>query len=254
MLDFILTLPLTKNGYNALMSMTCKFSKKVTLIKGKDIWTVEEWAHAFLARLDLVDWGLPGELITDCDPKFLGKFWIALFEKLGVKLLYSTVYHSQTDGSSKRTNPTIEIALQFFVYALNNLGLWSQVLSRIHAIINNTSSSSTGKMPNKIAYGFFPHYPLDLLAALLIPDILAACADALGAISFALLNQKVIYDRKHQPLFMKIGEWAMVRLHKGYNIPAIARVIKKLTRQYVGPFHIVQKISRLACKLDVPPN
>ena len=95
---------MSKEGYNALMSVTCKFSKRVTLIKGKKTFTAEDWAHAFLVRLDLVDWGLPGELITDRDLKFLSKFWTLLFEKLGVKLLYSTAYHPQTDEFSERTN------------------------------------------------------------------------------------------------------------------------------------------------------
>ena len=87
--------------------------------------------QAFLKRLDLIDWGLPGELITDRDPKFLSKFWMALFEKLGVKLLYSTAYHPQTDGSSERTNQTIEIALRFFVHALEDPSLWPEVLPQI---------------------------------------------------------------------------------------------------------------------------
>lgn len=107
-LDFILALPTSKEGYNALMSVTCKFSKRVTLIEGVDTWTADQWAQVFLKRLDLVDWGLPGELITDRDPKFLSKFWTALFNKMGVKLLYSTAYHPQTDGSSERTNQTKE--------------------------------------------------------------------------------------------------------------------------------------------------
>ncbi len=241
-LDFILALPLTADEYNALMSVTCKFSKRVTLIEGKDTWTAKEWAHAFLARLDLVDWGLPGELITDRDPKFLSKFWTALFEKLGVKLLYSTAYHLQTDGSSERTNQTVEIALRFFIHALDNSGLWPQVLPRIQAIINNTSSSSTGKTPNKVAYGFSPRRLLDLLAVLPIPNALATRTDAADAVYFTLLNLKVTYDRKHQPLFMKVGEWAMLRLHKGYSIPATAGVTKKLIQQYVGPFRIVEKV------------
>lgn len=69
------------------MSVMCKFSKRITLIEGVDIWTAKHWAQAFLKRLDMIDWGLPGELITDQDPKFLSKFWTALFDKLGVKLL-----------------------------------------------------------------------------------------------------------------------------------------------------------------------
>ena len=103
-LDFVLVLPMSKEGYNTLMSVTCKFSKRVTLIKGKDAFIAEDWAHAFLTRLDLVDWSLPRELITDRDPKFLSKFWTSLFEKLDVKLLYSTAYHAQTNGSSEKTN------------------------------------------------------------------------------------------------------------------------------------------------------
>lgn len=119
-LDFVLTLSLSKKKYNAIISVTCKFSKQVTLIEGADTWLAEQWAHAFLNRLDLIDWGLPGELITNCDPKFLNKFWTALFTKLGVKLLYSIVYHPQTDGSSERTNKTVGIALQFFIHAMED--------------------------------------------------------------------------------------------------------------------------------------
>ena len=112
-LDFILALPVNADGFNALMSVTCKFSKCITLIKGMDTWSAKQWAHAFLKPLDLIDWGLPGELITDRNPKFLSAFWMALFTKLEVKLLYSTAYHPQIDGSSERTNQTVEIALRF---------------------------------------------------------------------------------------------------------------------------------------------
>lgn len=64
------------------------------LIEGADTWLAKLWVHAFFKRLDLINWGLPRELITDEDPKFLSKFWTALFTKLKVKLLYSTAYHS----------------------------------------------------------------------------------------------------------------------------------------------------------------
>lgn len=56
------------------MSVIYKFSKQVTLIEDADIWSAEQWADAFLNRLDLIHWSLPGELMTDCDPKFLTKF------------------------------------------------------------------------------------------------------------------------------------------------------------------------------------
>lgn len=177
-----------------------------------------------------------------------------MFEKLGVKLLYSTAYHSQTDGSSERTNQTVEIALRFFVHALEDPSLWPEVLPQIQSILNNTSSSTTGKTPNEVAYGFSPRRPLDLLSPPGLPAAFQARADAADAISFALANQKAHYNRKHQPLFLKIGDWAMLRLHKGYSIPSSLGDIKKLTQQFVGPFRVLERVGRLAYKLDVPQD
>ena len=171
-----------------------------------------------------------------------------------MKLLYSTAYHPQTDDSSERTNQIVEIALRFFVHVLVDPSEWPQVFPRIQAIINNSSSLTTGKTPNELAYDFSPRRPLDLLAALPNPDALSVRADSTEAISFALLNQKLVYNCCHQPLFMKVGEWALLRLHKGYSIPATAGVTKKLTQQYVGPFRIMEKVGCLAYRLDVPPD
>lgn len=115
------------------------------------------------------------------------------------------------------------------------------------------SSSTTGKTPNEIAYGFSTRRPLDLLAAIPIPD-LASQLDAADAMAFATASQKEHYDRRHQPLFMKVGEWAMLCLYKGYSIPSTWGVTKKLTQQYVGPFCISEKIGRLAYRLAIPPH
>lgn len=119
-LDFVLVLLLSKEGFNAIMSVICKFSKQVTLVKGADTWLAKKWAHAFLKRLDLIDQGLPRELLTDWDPKFPSKFWTKLFTKLGVKLLYNTAYHLQTNGASERINQIVEIALQFFIHGIDD--------------------------------------------------------------------------------------------------------------------------------------
>lgn len=52
----MLALLLTKQGFNAIMLVTYEFSKRVTLIEGADTWSAEQWAQAFLKRLDLIDW------------------------------------------------------------------------------------------------------------------------------------------------------------------------------------------------------
>ena len=227
-LDFLLVLPLTKEKFNVIISVTCKFSKRVTLIEDANTWSAEDWAHAFFKKLDLIDWGLSGKLITDRNPKFLKRFWKALFAKLGVNLLYSMAYHPQTDSSNECTNQIVEITLRFFVHAMEDPSRWPKVLSQIQSRLNNTSSSTIGKTSNEIAYDFSLKKPLNLILAIDVPNACVARANAVDAISFALLNQKEYYNRKHQPLFMKVSDWAMLRLHKGYLIPFSAGVTKKL--------------------------
>ena len=52
-------------------------------------------------------------------------------------------------------------------------------------------------------------------------------------------------------MYLKVGEWALVRLYKGYEIPLILGIMKKLTDQYVGPFKVLEKIGKLVYCLDV---
>ena len=137
---------------------------------------------------------------------------------------------------------------------MDNPSCWPKVLPRIQSLLNNTSSLTTGKTLNEVAYVFSPRRPLDLCLALTLPNTYVACAKASDVISFALANQKEHYDGRQQPLFMRVGDWAMLRLHKGYSISSSIGVTKKLTHQYVGPFRIVEKIGRLAYKLDVPSD
>lgn len=78
--------------------------------------------------------------------------------------------------------------------------------------------------------------------------------EAADVILFAQLNQKIHYDRLHQSMYLKVEEWALLRLHKSYSIPSTIEVIKKLFQQYVGPFRVIQKIGKLAYKLNVPSH
>jgi transposase InsO family protein len=249
-IDFILALPETQQGFNAVMSVTDKFSKRITLILGKDTWSAADWASALLERLWLADWGLPKVIISDRDKKFLSAFWSALFEKLGVRLLYSTAYHPQTDGQSERTNQTVEIALRFYIATLETPTDWPQCLGRLQAGHNN-STSATGRSPNDVVYGFTPNFAVDLASA---PEIspLEARVEASDALDFAAMNMKFHYDRKHTAMFLASGDWALLRLHRGYSIPSVHN--RKLDQQYAGPFKVLEKVGRLAYKLKIPDH
>ena len=96
-IDFVLTLSLTTKNWNCLMSIICKFIKRILLILNKTIWTAIDWDHALLNKFDTADWKLPKIIISDRNKKFLSKLWTAMFIRLNVKLFYSATYHPQTN-------------------------------------------------------------------------------------------------------------------------------------------------------------
>lgn len=50
-------------------------------------------------------------------------------------------------------------------------------------------------------------------------------------------------------MHLKVVEWALVRLHKGYSIPA-ALGVTKVGQQYVRPFKVVERVGRLAYSIS----
>lgn len=78
--------------------------------------------------------------------------------------------------------------------------------------------------------------------------------DAADAIAFAQVNALRAYDKKHQAIHLREGEYALLRLHKGYNIPSTKVLGPKLSQQYAGPFRILEKIGNLAYRLELPEH
>jgi transposase InsO family protein len=254
-LDFVVGLPLSVDRMDSVLTVTDKFSKRVTFIPGRTTWSAGEWALRLLERLAIADWGLPKIIISDRDSKFLSDMWRTIFSKAGTELLYSTSYHPQTDGQSERTNQTAEISLRYYIATLSNENLWPTVLPRMQSAINNAVNlTATGKSPNEILYGFKPKEAIDLLTEPVLKNIdkdrTAARIDAKDAIAFAAMRAKSHYDRRHHEMFLNPGNWVNIRLHRGYTLPGLKR--PKTSQQFVGPFRILERVGRLAYRLDLP--
>jgi hypothetical protein len=183
----------------------------------------------------------------------LSEFWRQIFTRIGVALLYSTAYHPQTDGSSERTNQTVEIALRYYLASLDDYRDWPDALPHIQAQLNNLKGS-TDKTPNEICYGFTPNFALDItkVAPELAFSKIDVRQDVQDAIDLININSKKQYDRHHTPMFLKVGDYALLRFHKGYKIPSAAN--KKLSQQYSPPLKVIERIGRLAYRLEIPTH
>lgn len=257
-MDFIVGLPITSAGMNCLLTLTCKFTKRVLLVPGQDTWSAPQWAEVVLRTLLQHDWGVPRSTISDRDQRFMSDFWKEIFKILNVKFLTSTAYHPQTDGQSERTNQTVEIALRFYLTAHPDAE-WDQILPYIQSIINNSPNATTGMAPNELCYGFKVADPTSLLLAAEPPVSeeafhqlrLAKREEADDAMAFASISMKARYDARHLPLNLKKGDSVFLKLHHGYSIPGLSS--RKLSQQRVGPFKILEKVGHQAYRLELPP-
>jgi hypothetical protein len=64
----LFTLPPTAAGHDMILTVTCRFSKRILLIKGQTTWTAAKWTVAWLTALRRADWSIPSVLIGDRDP------------------------------------------------------------------------------------------------------------------------------------------------------------------------------------------
>ena len=173
-MNFILTLSKFNNDdYDVVMSITCKFIKRIICISEKTTWSAAQWAKALLNKFDIIDWRILKFIISNKNKKFMSKFWTKLFRKLKVKLLYFTVYHSQTNEQNERINQIIEIALQYAIVTLFNLVNWFDNLSQIQRKINNVNFNIIDKTLNEAAYDFISIQSLNLLKHFAILDLSA---------------------------------------------------------------------------------
>lgn len=240
------------------MSIADKFSKRITLISGKDTHTAQDWALLLVEHLMVADWGMPKAIISDRDSKFLSELWKAVFARLNVKLLTSTSYHPQTDGPLERMNQIVEIALRYYLAILPSSEEWPRVLPYLQFCLNNSRTSS-GRSANEILCRFRLKEPLDLLLPVsqepgrtLDHPYNLARVDAADAIALGVMEAKRYYDGTHQAMFLAPGEKAYIWLHQGYTVSGLRS--RKSSQQMMGSFTVKRKVGRLAYKLDLPAN
>jgi hypothetical protein len=139
-MDFVGPLVLDQ-GYDCILSITDRIGSDVRIIPTNINITAEDLAVIFFDNWYCEN-GLPDDIVCDRDKIFVSCFWKALTKLSGVKLKMSTAYHPETDGSSERSNKTINQMLRYHVRR-NQKG-WVRALPRIRFQIMNTVNASTG--------------------------------------------------------------------------------------------------------------
>jgi hypothetical protein len=99
---------------DAIITMTDRLGADIRIVPSHTTLTAEQFALTFFDHWYCEN-GLPADIVSDRDKLFMSKFWKALTRLTGVKLKMSTAYHPETDGTSERSNKTVNQALRYHV-------------------------------------------------------------------------------------------------------------------------------------------
>lgn len=157
-MDFIVGLP-DNNGYDQLLVIVNKFSKRIGLIPGKSTWTTQEQGSSVLRYFQEYDQGMPCFFISNCDSIFMSKFWKGYFTILKAHWLYLAAFHPQTDGQTKRVIQVIKVILRhsYTTTKRPDLFRWMMDLLSIISIINRSLNKSTKATPHQLLFSINLH-------------------------------------------------------------------------------------------------
>ena len=260
-LDFIMPLPMTPRGYNAVLVFVDRLTKMIRLAPCTDTVTAEESAKLFFTHVFRHGHGMPKVLVSDRDPRFTGEFWRTLCKLLGTRLNMSTANHPQTDGQTERANRTIEEMLRAYISPLQND--WDEHLVSLEFAYNDSVNATTGFTPFYMNYGKHPLTPLALLkdgetsgvetTDAFVSRMQTDLARAKESIKKAQERQMTNANRHRREHVFKQGD--LVYLSADHlRVHGAADSKKKFAKRAYGPYKVKRVLSPLTYELDLPAS
>ena len=110
-MDFLVRLPRCQSGYDAIWVIVDRLTKSAYFLPMKNSDSIEKLAELYVKEIVRLH-GTPVSIVSDKYPWFTSRFWPSLQRALGTRLHFSTTFHPQTNGQSKRTIQTLEDMLK----------------------------------------------------------------------------------------------------------------------------------------------
>jgi hypothetical protein len=256
-MDFIVELPQSKEGHNAILVCVDRLTKMAHFCPTTTEVTAEGTAKLFLQHV-FRNHGLPEDIVTDRGTQFTSRFTSELLRICGIRSNKSTAFHPQSDGQTERVNQILEQYLRTFCnYQQDD---WLELLPLAEFAYNNAKHTSTQTSPFFANNGRHPRTTTtstrgsdNPAAEHFMEKIHRIQKELTTQLGKAQAAYKKYHDRKTtKPPAFQVGD--MVWLNRR-NI-ATNRPSQKLDVKRLGPFCITESIGphNLAYRLDLPPS
>jgi hypothetical protein len=167
----------------------------------------------------------------------------------------SSAFHAPTNGQTENVNQVLETDLRHFIAP--TMTDWDEWLSRAQFAYNNSYHESIRTSPFYLVLGRDPRTPLGSSTTGQRPTQAAAFVEKLRfyterartLLYAAQQRQKAIADRKRIDMDHAVGD--QVLLSTKNMMLKHAERSRKLMPRWIGPFKVLQKVDKLACRLGM---
>ncbi len=248
--------------YDAVLVVVDKLSKMCHYMPCRSDMTAEELAEVITREVIRLH-GVPSAIISDRGSLFTSRLWVNLMYSFRIERRLSTAFQPQTDGQTERQKSVLEQYLRTYVnYQQDN---WALLLALAEFAYNAAVHSSTSKAPFKIVYGEVPRSDILALDEVqkysanrgssaegesLMERIRATGEEVTKSLVRAQAYQSRTYNKSHCDVEYKAGQKFWLRVK---NI-TIERPSRKLDWQKYGPYRIIDRIRKVAYRLDLPAS
>lgn len=256
-MDFIVALPVS-SGYTQIWVIVDRLTKMAHFLPLPTEATAEDLAQVFIRELWKLH-GLPDEIVSDRDSKFLSHFWKSLMERLQVGMRMSTAFHPQTDGQTERVNQTLEQYLR--MYCSYQQDDWAELLPLAEYAYNSSVSASTKMSPFYANYGYeprtqWPKTPAEQEWTNPASEVLTSQWEE----TWQRLHEHLAGARQRMKKWYDLKRNEAPQFSPGQSVMLDRRNIKtkrpslKLDSKKFGPFKILERIGKNAYRLELPPQ
>ena len=240
-LDIVGPLPETCSGNKYILTFQDNFSKFLLAIPimNQEAKTIAD----VFARKVICLFGTPTILLTDQGSNFLSEVFKKTCKLLKIKMIQTTAYHPESNGSLERSHRTLGNYLRSYVNGdQENWDTWLDFASFCH---NTTPNTSTKHTPHEILFGYKPELPAAITKTIdpiynfddYVIELKARLQNGYEKVRQNLIesknNNKKHYDKNSKPLLLAVG--CKVLLKNMNN-----KTNKKVSPIYEGPYEIVE--------------
>jgi len=113
-MECIIGFPRRVRQHDSIMVVVDTLTKVAHFIPVKSTFPASDVTQVFIRNVVRLH-GVQKKIMSDKDAKLTSKFWKHLFVSLGIELVFSTTYHPQTDGKTKRASKILDDMLRMYV-------------------------------------------------------------------------------------------------------------------------------------------